>query len=254
MTGMSMPQQTWYGAVAGYLGMWMAMMVPMMLPSLVPMLSRYRRSVRGADGIHLHGLTALVGVGYFVVWAVLGTAAYAAGAGVMAVEMRWEKVAQWTAGRGRRGASRGGRRAAHLVEGAAAGALPRRVRVRLPARAQRPGRVAAWPQVGRAVQPLLRQPDAGAARDRDDEPGRDGRGDARDLRRAAGAGPAASRAGGGRGDRRGWRADDRAGLAACRSSRLALDGADRHASPRVASRSRLPYCGDDGGPTRWRRG
>jgi len=90
-----MPQQTWYGAAAGYLGMWMAMMVPMMLPSLVPMLSRYRRSVRGADGIHLHGLTALVGVGYFVIWAVLGTAAYAAGAGVMAVEMRWGKVAQW---------------------------------------------------------------------------------------------------------------------------------------------------------------
>jgi predicted metal-binding membrane protein len=95
MTGMTMPQQTWYGAAAGYLEMWMAMMVPMMLPSLVPMLSRYRRSVRGADGIHLHGLTALVGVGYFVIWAVLGAAAYAAGAGVMAVEMRWGVVAQW---------------------------------------------------------------------------------------------------------------------------------------------------------------
>ena len=95
MTGMSMPQQTWYGAAAGYLGMWMAMMVPMMLPSLVPMLSRYRRSVRGADGVHLHGLTALVNMGYFAVWAVLGAAAYAAGAGVMAVEMRWGKVAQW---------------------------------------------------------------------------------------------------------------------------------------------------------------
>jgi len=95
MTGMSMPQQTWYGAAAGYLGMWMAMMVPMMLPSLIPMLSRYRRSVRGADGIHLHGLTALVGMGYFVIWAVLGAAAYAAGAGLMAVEMRWGAVAQW---------------------------------------------------------------------------------------------------------------------------------------------------------------
>src|SRR6266511_1069023 len=74
MTGMTMPEQTWYGAAAGYLGVWMAMMVPMMLPSLVPMLSRYRRSVRAADGIHLHGLTALVGVGYFVIWAVLGAA------------------------------------------------------------------------------------------------------------------------------------------------------------------------------------
>jgi predicted metal-binding membrane protein len=95
MTGMAMPPQTWYGAAAGFLGMWMAMMVPMMLPSLVPMLSRYRRSAPGADGIHLHGLTALVGVAYFVVWAVLGTAAYAAGAGIMAVEMRWGTVAPW---------------------------------------------------------------------------------------------------------------------------------------------------------------
>lgn len=87
--------QPWYDAAAGYLGMWMAMMVPMMLPSLVPMLSRYRRSVRGADGAHLHGLTALVGVGYFAVWAALGLAAYAARAGVMAIEMRWGVVARW---------------------------------------------------------------------------------------------------------------------------------------------------------------
>jgi predicted metal-binding membrane protein len=92
---MVMPQQTWYGAAAGYLGMWMAMMVPMMLPSLVPMLSRYRRFVRGADGVHLQGLTALVGVGYFVIWAVLGAAAYAAGAGITAVEMRWGTAARW---------------------------------------------------------------------------------------------------------------------------------------------------------------
>ena len=95
MTGMSMPQETWYGAAAGYLGMWMAVMVPMMLPALVPMLSRYRRSVRGAEGIHLHGLTALVALGYFAIWTVLGAGAYAAGAGVMAIEMRWESVAQW---------------------------------------------------------------------------------------------------------------------------------------------------------------
>jgi predicted metal-binding membrane protein len=94
MTGMSMPQQTWYGAAAGYLAMWMAMMVPMMLPSLVPMLVRYRRSVR-VEGIHLHRLTALVGVGYFVVWAALGAAAYAAGAGVTAVEEHWGMAAHW---------------------------------------------------------------------------------------------------------------------------------------------------------------
>jgi predicted metal-binding membrane protein len=93
MEGMVMPRQAWYGAAAGYLGVWMAMMVPMMLPSLVPMLSRYRRSVRGAQGLHLHGLTALAGAGYFLVWAVVGTAAYAAGAAVMALETRWGSVA-----------------------------------------------------------------------------------------------------------------------------------------------------------------
>ena len=147
MTGMAMPQQTWYGAAAAYLGMWMAMMVPMMLPSLVPMLSRYRRSVHGAGGIHLHGLTALAGAGYFVIWAVhrygrLGRRRWCHG-GRDALGDRGAMAA----GRGRRAASRGGRRAVHLVEGAAAGALPRRVRARLPARAQRPGRVAAWPQV-----------------------------------------------------------------------------------------------------------
>jgi predicted metal-binding membrane protein len=88
MNGMSM------GAAAGHLGMWTAMMVPMMLPSLVPMLSSYRRSVRGADGIHLHGLTALVGVGYFFVWALIGVAIYAAVADVMTVAMRDESMAR----------------------------------------------------------------------------------------------------------------------------------------------------------------
>jgi predicted metal-binding membrane protein len=81
MTGMRM-------SAAGHLGMWMAMMVPMMLPSLVPMLSSYRRSVRGADGIHPHGLTALVGVGYFLFWAVLGATVHAAGDGILAIETR----------------------------------------------------------------------------------------------------------------------------------------------------------------------
>ena len=95
MTGMTMPQQAWSAAATAQLGMWMAMMVPMMLPSLVPMLLRYRRSVQDADGISLDGLTALVGVGYFAVWAVLGTAAIAAGAGGMAAELRWGGMAEW---------------------------------------------------------------------------------------------------------------------------------------------------------------
>ena len=71
------------------------MMVAMMLPSLVPMLSRYHRSVPSMVGIHRHGLTALVCVGYFVIWTALGWAAHAARVGIMAVEMRWGRVAQW---------------------------------------------------------------------------------------------------------------------------------------------------------------
>ena len=70
-------------------------MVPMMLPAVLPMLSRYRRSMCGAEGMHLHGLTAVVGGGYFVVWAVIGAAVAAAGAAIMAAEMRWVTLVQW---------------------------------------------------------------------------------------------------------------------------------------------------------------
>jgi predicted metal-binding membrane protein len=89
MNGMSMPHESWSGAAAGYLGMWMAMMVPMMLPSLVPMLGRYHRTIRGTPAMQLHALTALVGVGYYLVWAVLGVVALAVSDGLMAAELRW---------------------------------------------------------------------------------------------------------------------------------------------------------------------
>src|SRR5215831_16646210 len=45
MTWMRMPDQTWGGAAASFVGMWVVMMVAMMLPSLVPMLWRYRQAV-----------------------------------------------------------------------------------------------------------------------------------------------------------------------------------------------------------------
>jgi predicted metal-binding membrane protein len=38
MAWMLMPGQTWPGAAASFLGMWVVMMVAMMLPSLAPML------------------------------------------------------------------------------------------------------------------------------------------------------------------------------------------------------------------------
>src|SRR5471032_3291206 len=67
---MRMPGQTWPGAAASFLGMWIAMMVAMMLPSLVPMLCRYRESVGRTGKTRLGRLTALVAVGYFFVWTV----------------------------------------------------------------------------------------------------------------------------------------------------------------------------------------
>jgi len=69
MSTMPMSGQPWLGAAASFLAMWIVMMVAMMLPALVPALWRYRQAGLGR-------LTALVGVGYFVVWTVFGIAAY----------------------------------------------------------------------------------------------------------------------------------------------------------------------------------
>src|SRR5918999_3286808 len=73
---MPMPGQTWAGAAASFLGMWVVMMVAMMLPSLVPMLRRYRRAVGRPGETRLGRLTALVGVAYFFMWTVFGIAAF----------------------------------------------------------------------------------------------------------------------------------------------------------------------------------
>jgi predicted metal-binding membrane protein len=87
---MGMSPATWYGAAAEFVGMWLAMMAPMMLPSLVPTLWRYRRSVPSGSALARHGLTALVILGYFTVWALLGAGVHAAAAGLTAVEAHWE--------------------------------------------------------------------------------------------------------------------------------------------------------------------
>jgi predicted metal-binding membrane protein len=87
MTWMRMPGQTWPGAAASFLGMWVAMMAAMMLPSLVPMLWRYRRAVRRTGRTRPGLLTTLVGVGYFLVWTAIGVAAFPLGVALAAVEM-----------------------------------------------------------------------------------------------------------------------------------------------------------------------
>ena len=96
-TWMPMPGETWPGAAASFLAMWVVMMVAMMLPSLVPMLWRYRLAV-GSTGrtgeARLACLTVLVGVGYFFVWTLLGVAAYPLGATLAAIAMRQPALAR----------------------------------------------------------------------------------------------------------------------------------------------------------------
>jgi predicted metal-binding membrane protein len=79
MAWMRVPGQTWFGAAASFLGMWIVMMVAMMLPSLVPMLQRYRQAVGGTSEARLGWLTSLVGTGYFFVWALFGMAIFPLG-------------------------------------------------------------------------------------------------------------------------------------------------------------------------------
>src|SRR5215475_1344180 len=88
MAWMRMPGQTWAGAAASFLGMWVVMMVAMMLPSLVPMLRRYREAVGRTAGTRLGRLTALAGLAYFLVWTAFGMAAFPLGIALAALEMQ----------------------------------------------------------------------------------------------------------------------------------------------------------------------
>jgi predicted metal-binding membrane protein len=94
MAWMRMPRQTWPGAAASFLGMWIVMMVAMMLPSLVPMLLRYRQAVARTGEARLGRLTALVGTGYYFVWTLFGMTAFSLGVALAAVEMRRPTLAR----------------------------------------------------------------------------------------------------------------------------------------------------------------
>src|SRR5213083_80299 len=94
MGWMRMPGQTWPGAAASFLGMWIVMMVAMMLPSLLPMLWRYRQAVDNAGETRLGRLTALVGAGYFFVWTAFGMAAFPLGVALATIEMQQPTLAR----------------------------------------------------------------------------------------------------------------------------------------------------------------
>jgi len=93
MTWMRMPEQTWLGTAASFIGMWTVMMVAMMLPSLIPMLRRYRETIGRTADTPLGWLTTLVSMGYFSVWTVFGALAFPLGVAVAAVEMQLPVVA-----------------------------------------------------------------------------------------------------------------------------------------------------------------
>jgi predicted metal-binding membrane protein len=94
MAWMRMPGQTWFGAAAAFLGMWVVMMAAMMMPSLVPMLYRYRRAVARGSKKRLGWLTTLAGAGYFAVWAAFGMVAFVLGVALAAAEMQSRALAQ----------------------------------------------------------------------------------------------------------------------------------------------------------------
>lgn len=94
MTWMLMPGQSWVGAAASFLGLWMVMMVAMMLPSLMPMLRRYRHGMGPTDETPVGWLTAIVAMGYFFVWAVFGVAAFVVGTALATIEMQQPMLAR----------------------------------------------------------------------------------------------------------------------------------------------------------------
>jgi predicted metal-binding membrane protein len=94
MTWMRMPGQTWPGAAASFLGMWLVMMVAMMLPALGPMLERYQRGVATTPKARRDLLTSIVGAAYFFVWSAFGLGAFSLGVALAEIEMRIPAVAR----------------------------------------------------------------------------------------------------------------------------------------------------------------
>ena len=90
MAGMDMG----LGPIESFAATWVVMMAAMMLPSLVPMLWRYRQAVGRTGETRLGRLTALVGVGYFSLWTVVGLAAFPLGVGLAALEMQQPALAR----------------------------------------------------------------------------------------------------------------------------------------------------------------
>jgi predicted metal-binding membrane protein len=84
----------WPDVAAGFLGMWAAMTTAMMAPAAAAMLWRYRLAAGEAEKAHPRRLTVVVGLGYGLVWAAIGVAVFALGAGVAAAMLRAPALAR----------------------------------------------------------------------------------------------------------------------------------------------------------------
>jgi len=95
MVWMRMPGQTWLGAAASFIGMWVVMMVAMMLPSLTPTLWRYRQFIGAAGATPVGHVMVFLAAGYFFVWAVVGTVVFPLGVALAATLMREPALARF---------------------------------------------------------------------------------------------------------------------------------------------------------------
>ena len=94
MMWMRMPGQTWLGAAASFVGMWVVMMVAMMLPSLTPTLLCYRESLGSTSWPRRDCLTVVVGAAYFGVWATFGAIVFPLGVVLAEIAMREAALAR----------------------------------------------------------------------------------------------------------------------------------------------------------------
>jgi predicted metal-binding membrane protein len=99
MAWMRMPGKTWPFAAVSFIGMWVLMMIAMMLPSVAPTLWRYRQAFAGTAEAQPRctspdRLTALVAVGYFFVWTLLGMVIFPLGVAASTVEMQLPALAR----------------------------------------------------------------------------------------------------------------------------------------------------------------
>jgi predicted metal-binding membrane protein len=76
MAWMAMPGQSRLAAALMFMGMWNTMMLAMMLPALAPALLRYRVALCKVSSQRVNVQTALAGLGYFAVWALVGVLVY----------------------------------------------------------------------------------------------------------------------------------------------------------------------------------